>query len=142
MGNLERRLEALEGRIPPPEDKDAELRRAVRTDILSEISRLKSLRGHGIHRNDEPNIPPFDPVGEALGYPYTHAEFIEFAVRQVFEREHEEAPEILTREVVEVLIASWAESFRRMFVKAGVSNPDEISEHGPPDPAPRHLGSR
>jgi hypothetical protein len=142
MGSLEKRLAALEGRIPPPEDKGAELRRALKIGILNEIGRLKSLRGHGIHRIGEPHIPPFDPVGEALGYPYTHGEFIEFAVRSVLEREREEAPEILTREVVEVLIENWTEAFRRMFVKAGVSDPDEISEHGPPDPAPPHLGSR
>jgi hypothetical protein len=63
MGSLNGRIGRLEGRIPPPEDKGAELRRAVRTDILDEIARLKSLRGHGIHRTGGPNIPPFDPVG-------------------------------------------------------------------------------
>ena len=63
MGNLKGRIERLEGRIPPPKDKGAELRRAVMRDIMDEFARLKSLRGHGIHRTGEPNIPPFDPVG-------------------------------------------------------------------------------
>src|SRR5215211_2160580 len=29
-----------------------------------------------------------------------------------------------------------------MFMKVGVSNPDEIAEHGPPEPAPPYSGVR
>jgi hypothetical protein len=61
-------------------------------------------------------------------------------VRGVFEREREKAPEILTREVVEGLIAIWTEGFKCMFLKTGVANPDEVAQHGPPEPMPPWRG--
>jgi hypothetical protein len=132
MGNLNGRIERLEGRIPPPKDKGAELRRAVMRDIMDEFARLKSLRGHGIHRTGEPNIPPFDPAGEHLGYPYTTGELLEFAVRRVFEHEREIAPEILSAEATEQMAARWTEALRKQSFFGSRWN--EVQAEGPPEP--------
>jgi hypothetical protein len=86
VGSLNGRISKLEGRIPQPPDKDGELRKALMIAFLDELSRLKSVRGHGIPRIGEPNIPPFDEAGETLGYPYTFGELMELAIRRVFER--------------------------------------------------------
>ena len=47
MGSIDRRLENLERRIPPPEDEGASLGRAVMRDILNEFARLKASRAVG-----------------------------------------------------------------------------------------------
>ena len=137
MGSVDRRLEDLERLIqgPSPEDEEAELRRAVIRDILDEFSRLSSCRARNRYRGGTPPTPiqPTDPAGEALGYPYTTGELVEFAVRLVFERERDEAPDILTHEATEDLIASWTENMR-----GGPFGErwDDIDAEAPPEEAP------
>ena len=133
MGSIDKRLEDLEGQFAPPEDEEAELRRAVIRDILNEFAALKSCRARGHYRGGNPPTPiqPTDPAGEALGYPYTAGELVGFAVRRVFEREREEAPDVLTHEDTEDLIAAWVEGMR-----AGPFGErwDEVDAEGPPEP--------
>ena len=137
MGSIDRRLDALEGHFPPPEDEGAELRRAVMHDILDEFSRLGSCRARDRYRGGTPPTPiqPTDPAGEALGYPYTTGQLVEFAIRRVFwrSREQDEAPDILTHEVTEDLIASWTENMHRGPFGEGW---DRIQAEGPPEETP------
>ena len=136
MGSIDRRLDDLEGHFrPPDEDHEAELRRAVMRDILDEFSRLRSCRAARVYRGGTPPTPiqPTDPAGEALGYPYTMGQLVEFAIRRVFEREQDEAPDVLTHEATEDLIASWTENIRRgPFGERW----DEVGAEGPPEPTP------
>lgn len=73
MGGLEKRIEALEGRMPPPKDEAAEIRREITIAILDEFGRLKACRANKHYRGGKPPTPiqPTDPVGERFGYPYT-----------------------------------------------------------------------
>ena len=138
MGSIDRRLDDLEGHFrPPDEDHEAELRRAVMRDILDEFSRLRSCRAARVYRGGTPPTPiqPTDPAGEALGYPYTTGQLVEFAIRRVFwrSREQDEAPDVLTHEATEDLIASWTENMRRgPFGERW----DEVGAEGPPEPTP------
>jgi hypothetical protein len=137
VGRLEERIEAL---IPPPRDEAAELRREITIAILDEIGRLKSLRGHGIFRSGEPNIPPFDLAGETLGYPYTHGEFIEFAIRHVVEGIREDQPDLFDDEGWEGLVAKWTQSFKESHeAQLGSRDAerfgwDKVAQTGPPSP--------
>jgi hypothetical protein len=133
--SVEKRLDDLEEQFGPPEDEEAKLRRAVIRDILNEFSRLGACRARNRYRGGTPPTPiqPTDPAGDALGYPYTRGELVEFAIRCVFEREQDEAPDILTHEVTEDLIASWTESMRRgPFGERW----ERIEAEGPPEPTP------
>ncbi len=75
MGSLDKRIEGLERLIKPPQDEEAQLRRAVMVDILDELSSLTSCRSTNSYRGGKPPTPiqPTDPTGEALGYPYPHS---------------------------------------------------------------------
>jgi hypothetical protein len=110
VGSLDGRISKLEGRIPQPPDKDGALRKALMIAFLDELSWLKSVRGHGIPRIGEPNIPPFDEAGETLGYPYTFGQLMELAIRRVFERMRDEGA--IPPEEVEQLANRWTEEFR------------------------------
>ncbi len=138
MGSIDRRIERLEALIPPPEDADAQLQRAVMQDIMAEYGRLRACRANSGYRGGSPPTPiqPTDPAGEALGYPYTTGELAEYAVRRVFEREREEAPDILTHELTEDLITSWTDTLRSLF---GVRW-DEVAAEAPPEPTPPWRG--
>jgi hypothetical protein len=135
MGSIDRRLDDLERLLPPPEDEEAELRRAVLREILDEFSRLGSCRARNCYRGGTPPTPiqPTDPAGDALGYPYTTGQLVEFAIRRVFEREREIAPDVLTHEATEDLIASWTEGMRGW---AFGERWDEVRAEGPPEPTP------
>jgi hypothetical protein len=118
MGSLEGRISRLAGRIEPPEDLGAELRRAVVRDILDELARLKVSRAHG-YRGGVP-IEPEDIPGRILGPGYTTGQMVELAVRRVFEREHQIAPGILERHVVEDLIKKWTSMFEVFSARHGL----------------------
>ncbi len=140
MGSIEARLSRLEGRIPPPKDEAADLRRGITIAILNEIGRLKALRGHGIFRSGEPNVPPFDLAGETLGYPYTHGEFMEFAIRRVAEGIREDQPDLFDDEGWEDLAANWTQSLKESYeAQLGSLDPDrfgwdKVAQTGPPTP--------
>jgi hypothetical protein len=136
VGSIDKRIADLERLIGPasPEDEEAELRRAVIRDILDELA-LKARRARNSYRGGNPPTPiqPTDPAGDALGYPYTTGQLTEFAVRRVFEREQDEAPDVLTHEATEDLIASWTENMRRgPFGERW----DEVEAEGLPEPTP------
>jgi len=120
MGDIERRIQDLERLVQPPEDEGAQLRRAIMTDILDEVARLKSSRA--VHyRGGTPPMPiePEDIPGKILGPGYTTGDMWELAVRRVFERERESSPDILSEEIVERMVEGWTASFRRSFVESG-----------------------
>lgn len=75
-------------------------------------------------------IQPTDPAGEALGYPYTTGELLSYAIRRVFEREREIAPDVLGTEQAEDMIASWTEALRGGAILGG--RWDEVEAEGPP----------
>jgi hypothetical protein len=132
MGNIARRIEDLERLIKPPQDEGAHLRRAVMRDILDELSRLTSCRSTNSYRGGKPPTPiqPTDPTGDAYGYPYTRGQLVEYAIRRVLGREQDEAPDVLTHEVTEGLIASWSEALRES--TAFGEGWDEIEAEEPP----------
>jgi hypothetical protein len=139
VGSIDKRIADLERLIGPAslEDEDAERRWAVMRDILDEFAALKACRARNSYRGGNPPTPiqPTDPAGDALGYPYTTGEMVGFAIRRVFwrSREQDEAPEVLTHEATEDLIASWTENMRRgPFGERW----DEVEAEGPPEPTP------
>jgi hypothetical protein len=138
VGSLNGRISKLEGRIPQPPDKDGELRKALMIAFLDELSRLKSVRGHGIPRIGEPNIPPFDEAGETLGYPYTFGELMELAIRRVFERMRDEGA--IPPEGVEQLAERWTEEFRSQ--EPFGQGWDKVEATGPPLSQRRGPGNR
>jgi hypothetical protein len=134
VAGIDKRIADLERLIVVPEDKEAELRRAVIRDILDEHAALKSCRARNVYRGGKPPTPiqPTDPTGEALGYPYTKGQLTEFAVRRVFERARDEDPDF-THEPTEDLIETWPENMRRgPFGERW----EEIEAEGPPEPTP------
>ena len=84
MGSIDRRLEDLERRIPPPEDEGASLGRAVMRDILNEFARLKASRAVGYRGGVR--VEPEDIPARILGPDYTTGEMWELAERRVLER--------------------------------------------------------
>jgi hypothetical protein len=135
VGGIDKRIADLERLVGPPEDEKAKLRRAVIRDILDELAALKARRARNSYRGGNPPTPiqPTDPAGDALGYPYTTGVLVGFAVRRVFEREREIAPEILSGEDVEEMVANCTESMRRW---AFGERWEEIEAEGPPEPTP------
>ena len=134
MGSVDRRLEDLERLIqaPSPEDERAKLRSAVIRAILEEFSRLSSCRARNGYRGGTPPTPiqPTDPAGEALGYPYTCGQLIEFAIKRVVERldfSEEESEEMGTL---------WVGWFRELGGEQGWDRWDEVEAEGPPVPTP------
>jgi hypothetical protein len=128
--SLERRIERLEGRIEPPEDEGAQLRRALWGEILGELSRLKGARARGHYKGGNPPTPiqPTDPAGEILGYPYTHRQLVELAIRRVFERETE-----FSGKEADELITSWTEGFREQLTSLEFDW-NQVECWAPPDP--------
>jgi hypothetical protein len=135
VAGIDKRIAELERLIVAPEDEEAERRRAVIRDILDELAALKARRARNSYRGGNPPTPiqPTDPAGDVLDYPYTTGELVGFAVRRVFEREREIAPEILGREDVEEMAANCTESMRRL---AFGERWEEIDAEGPPEPTP------
>jgi hypothetical protein len=107
MGSLERRLDALEGRIEPPEDGRAALRRALLITTVDELARLKASRALGF-RGSAP-IAPKDIPGQYLTKPYTTSELIDLAIKRVWERE----------ELDEELMAPWMRGFKGALERRG-----------------------
>lgn len=107
MGSLNRRLERLEGRIEPPEDEGAELRRAVMIKVLDEFSRLKASRATGL-RGGVPIVPE-DIPGQYLTKPYTTGQLVELAIERVWERE----------ELPPLLMESWVQGHKALFAQQG-----------------------
>jgi hypothetical protein len=133
VAGIDRRIEALERLIQTPEDEGAAVRQALMRDILGEFGRLRACRANSSYRGGTPPTPvqPTDPAGEALGYPYTTGECVEYAIRRVLERERDAAPDILTEEAVDQLAASWTMGLRSFFGERW----DEVEDEGPPEPA-------
>jgi hypothetical protein len=100
MGSLEKRLEVLEGRIEPPEDEGAELRRALLRATLDEFARLKASRAPGFRGGVR--IVPKDIPGQYLTKPYTTGDLIDLAIERVWEREG----------LDEDLMAAWKQGFK------------------------------
>ncbi len=132
---IDKRIEDLERLIKPasPEDEGAGLRRAVMVDILDELSSLTSCRSTNSYRGGTPPTPiqPTDPTGERYGYPYTAGQMTEYAIRRVFERRREIAPDILSEEAVEERVARWSAFFRRLAEERG-HDWEEIEAEEPP----------
>jgi hypothetical protein len=86
MGSLDKRIEALEGLIQPPEQEDeaVALRRALIRDILDEFASLKASRA--VHYRGGKRIEPEDIPGKILGPGYTKEDVWELARRRVLER--------------------------------------------------------
>ena len=134
MGSLDKRIEDLERLIKPPEDEEAQLRRAVMVDILDELSSLTSCRSTNSYRGGKPPTPiqPTDPTGERCGFPYTTGQLTEYAIRRVFERRREIGPDALSEEAaLEELVARWSAFFRRLAEGRG-QGWDEIEAEEPP----------
>jgi hypothetical protein len=133
VASLNGRVSKLEGRIPPPADKGEEARREIMHAVLDEIGRLSACRANGHYRGGTPPTPiqPTDPVGDALGYPYTQAEFVEFAIRRVVGRLD------LSAEGAERIVTSWVATLRSV----SGERRDEVAAEGPPEPTPP-WGSR
>ncbi len=116
--SIERRIEALEGLIAPPEDEGAALRAAVRREVMEEFGRLKASRAVG-YRGQGPGKPlrriePEDIPGRILGPGYTTGDMITLAIERVFERSG--ADEDLGDEA---LMAKWVRHFEGIFDRMG-----------------------
>jgi len=152
MGSLDNWLNKLEGRMPGPEDESVARWRTsvIFLEVLTEASQLRTARGMTNSYRGGKLIQPHDPVGEAVGYPYTHGEAREFAVRRAIERMASEG-RLLYDGDPEELIAEWTETFkdidargveiRESKIMGGMAIWDEVSATGPPEPLiPRRLG--
>ena len=87
MASIERRIEALEGRIQPPtslEDEAAARRRTLARDILDEFASLKASRA--VHYRGNKRIEPEDIPAKILGPGHTTEDVWELAERRVLER--------------------------------------------------------
>ena len=127
----------LEGRIEPPKDESQEARRQLHSAIMDELGRLQAARARGHYRGGNPPRPiqPTDPAGEVLGYPYTQGQVVEFAVRRVFEREAQKAPDLIPPEKVGELASSWTKGYGELLGSLGASL-DKVEAWGPPEPTP------
>lgn len=135
MAGIDKRIADLERLIVVPEDEEAELRRAVMRNILDEISSLGACRARNRYRGGTPPTPvqPTDPVGDSLGYPYTHGERTEFAIKRAVDRLG------VSEEESEEIVAHWIGWFRELDRERGGDRWDEVDAEGPPEPTPpRH----
>jgi hypothetical protein len=107
VGSLEKRLEALERRIEPPEDEGGALRRALLRATLDEFARLKASRAPGFRGGVR--IAPKDIPGQYLTKPYTTGDLIDLAIKRVWEREG----------LDENLMAPWMRSFKAALERQG-----------------------
>jgi hypothetical protein len=135
VGSLDRRIKRLEelyaSSIGDPHEKAArEARREIMAAILDEIGRLGACRANRHYRGGTPPTPiqPTDPTGDALGYPYTHGERTEFAVRRAVERLGFSADS----EATEELVLTWVARLRSI----SEGRWDEVAAEGPPEPTP------
>jgi hypothetical protein len=126
MGSLESRIGRLEGRIEPPRDEGAELRRVLMVAILDEYSSLRWFGGntHWIQKGSDDTlrsvpIPPEKQPAHYLGDSYTDGQLWELAIRRVLEREHEKAPDLLEAGDIEKLTEGWVRAFKGRFAKEG-----------------------
>ncbi len=121
MGSIANRISRLERNRPPEGDPEADLKWAVTRDILTEFAALKASRSTNSWRGGDPmvRIEPEDIPGKILGEGYTHGQMMELAVRRVFEREHEIAPDILDLDTTEMLIEGWTASMREWLTSNG-----------------------
>jgi hypothetical protein len=135
VGSLDRRVEALErlyaSSAGEPADKAKEAEREILAAILDEIGYLGACRANSHYRGGTPPTPiqPTDPTGDALGYPYTHGEETEFAVRRAVERLG-----FVGREAEE-LITTWVAGLRSLD-RDRWGRWDEVAAEGPPEPTP------
>ncbi len=118
MANVDNRIGRLERDRPPKEDPEAALKWAVSRDILNEFAALKASRAKNVSRGGVP-IEPEDTPGKILGEGYTHGQLMGLAVRRVFEREHEIAPDILDLQTTEMLIEQWTAAMRQYLTSNG-----------------------
>jgi len=85
MAGISKRIEALEGRIPPPEEDEATARRRVLLrETLDELARLKGSRA--VHYRAGRRIEGEDIPLTILGPGYTTEDVRELARRRVLER--------------------------------------------------------
>ncbi len=115
MGSIERRIEALEGRVPPAKDEVAAVRAAVRREVMEEFGRLKASRAVG-YRGQGPGKPlrrieSEDIPGRILGPGYTTGDMMALAIERVFEREDLSASS---------LVAEWVLHFEGIFDRMGM----------------------
>jgi hypothetical protein len=126
-----RRIEALEAAYASsePEDPAREFRRRFMSAITEEAGRLRGCRANSGYRGGKPPTPiqPTDPAGASLGYPYTHGELVEFAVRRVVERED------LGEDLVEKGVGLMRQAYEHM---GRPERWDEVEAEGPPEPTP------
>jgi len=129
MGSLDNRISRLERNRPPEEDPEADLKWAVTRDILNEFAALKASRATSSWRGGDPmiRIEPEDIPGKILGEGYTTGQMMELAVRCVFEREHEIAPDILDSDATEDLIERWTIYMRELAITSGW-DPDKVED--------------
>ena len=131
MGSLERRIEALEklyaGDAQPEEDPGKAAEREIMVAILDELGHLKGCRAQR-YRGGVP-VQPTDPTGAAVGYPYTHGELTEFAIRRVADRLGF-SPD---SEAAQELVITWAARLRSI----DEGRWGEVAAEGPPEPTPR-----
>jgi hypothetical protein len=93
--SINKRIEALEGLIQPPEQEDeaAALQKALLYEYLDELARLKSSRA--VHYRAGERIEPADIPGKILGPDYTPEDLRELAIKRVLERRASEDLESL-----------------------------------------------
>ena len=87
MGSIDRRIEALEGRIQPPtspEDETAARQRALTRDILDEFASLRA--SCAVHYRGNKRIEPEDIPRKILGPGYSTENVWELARKRVLER--------------------------------------------------------
>jgi hypothetical protein len=116
VGSLEKRIEALEGRIPPPKDDAAEVRRAFTYAIMDEYSALRWYSGHTHVIRDGKGRVPIEPANKPaniLGQGYTTGQLWELAIRRVFERELEDGA------LIDEVVAHWTRMFKERSEKHG-----------------------
>ncbi len=89
MGSLSKRIEALEGRIPPPEEDEATARRRVLLrDTLDELAALKA--SGAVHYRAGRRIEGEDIPLRLLGPGYSREDVWRLAHRRVLERAAQE----------------------------------------------------
>jgi hypothetical protein len=120
MRSLGKRLEALEGRIGPPEDEGAEIRRRLMVATINEYSSLRwcGAHTHWIQDGGRVPIPPENKPAYHLGEGYTHRQLTELAIQRVWEREG----------LPEDLMEPWMEGFERFCERAGVDMEKVVSD--------------
>lgn len=121
MGSIDNRISRLERNrlASPEEDPEADLKWAVTVDILNEYSRLRA--SGAVHYRAGKRIEPENIPRKILGPDYTVGELWSLAIRRVFEREHEIAPNgaILDSDTTEDLIEQWTASMREQLTAQG-----------------------